>query len=89
MMSSTWQQEEPMALYDNSRDPMPGSPAPLDRYGGRYLWLLLAALVAIVLVMSMTSEAPRTTDVKNTVPSVVEPVTPAPSPTMPAPSTTP
>jgi multidrug resistance efflux pump len=81
MMSSTWQQEEPMALYDNSRDPVPGSQAPLDRYGGKYLWLLLAALVAIVLVMSMTSEAPRTTDATKSASSVIEPVTPAPSTT--------
>jgi hypothetical protein len=87
MMSSTWQQEEPMALYDNSRDPVPGSPAPLNRYGGRYLWLLLAALIAIVLVMSMTREAPHTTDITKSAPAAVEPVTPAP--TAPAPSTAP
>ena len=70
-----------MALYDNSHDPMPGSQAPLDRYGGKYLWLLLAALVAIVLVMSMTSETPRKTNATTTAPAAVEPVTPPPSTT--------
>lgn len=42
-----------MALYDNSRDAT-GSRFPLSRFGGGYLWLLLAALITIVLVMSMT-----------------------------------
>ena len=76
-----------MALYDNSRDPMPGDRAPIDRSGARYFWLLLAALAAIVLVMSMTREAPHTTDITKSAPSAVEPVTPAPI--TPAPSTKP
>lgn len=78
-----------MALYDNSRDPARGSPAPLDRYGGRYMWLLLAALVAIVLVMSMTPDATHKTDITRPEPSAVAPVTPVPAPTTPAPSTKP
>ena len=77
-----------MALYDNSRDPMPGDRASVDRTGARYFWLLLAALAAIVLVMSMTREAPHTTtDITKSAPSAVEPVTPAPI--TPAPSTKP
>lgn len=78
-----------MALYDNSRDPTPGNPTPLDRYGGRYMWLLLAALVAIVLVMSMTPDATHKTDITRPELSAVAPVTPAPAPMMPAPSTKP
>jgi hypothetical protein len=77
-----------MALYDNSRDPIPGDRAPLDRSAGaRYFWLLLAALAAIVLVMSMTREAPHTTDITKSAPAAIEPVTP--TPTTPAPSTKP
>ena len=76
-----------MALYDNSRDPIPGDRAPVDRYGARYFWLLLAALTAIVLVMSMTREAPHTTDITKSAPAAIEPVTP--TQTTPAPSTKP
>lgn len=66
-----------MALYDNSRDAA-GSRFPLSRFGGGYLWLLLAALITIVLVMSMTPEtAPPAGD------------TPAVTPVIPPPTTTP
>jgi hypothetical protein len=53
------------------------------------MWLLLAALVAIVLVMSMTPDATHKTDITRPESSAVAPVTPAPAPTMPAPSTKP
>ena len=66
---------------------MTGDRAPVDRYGARYFWLLLAALAAIVLVMSMTREAPHTTDITKSAPAAIEPVTP--TQTTPAPSTKP
>jgi hypothetical protein len=66
-----------MALYDHSRDAA-GSRFPLSRFGGGYLWLLLAALVAIVLVMSMT---PVTTPPVGDAPAV--------TPVIPPPTTTP
>ena len=65
-----------MALYDNSRGAT-GSRFPLSRFGGGYLWLLLAALVAIVLVMSMT---PVTTPPAGDA-TAVAPATPAPTTT--------
>ena len=65
-----------MALYDNSRDAT-GGRFPLSRFGGGYLWLLLAALVAIVLVMSMTPAKTPTAGEA----TAVTPMTPAPTTT--------